>query len=77
MARAFRATFVTRVGNAIVTALLRSGVNLGRMTLLTVPGRKSGLARTTPWRSSSMLGGATWHRRTAPAVEFRRDAHPS
>jgi deazaflavin-dependent oxidoreductase (nitroreductase family) len=48
MARAFRATFVNRVGNAMVTTLLRSGVNLGRMALLTVPGRKSGLARTTP-----------------------------
>jgi deazaflavin-dependent oxidoreductase (nitroreductase family) len=48
MARAFRATFVTRAGNAIVSSLLRSGVKLGRMALLTVPGRKSGLARTTP-----------------------------
>ncbi len=44
----FRATLTTRLGNAIVTALLRRGVRLGNMILLTVPGRKSGLPRTTP-----------------------------
>ena len=44
----FGATFTTRLGNAIVTALLRRGVPMGNMILLTVPGRKSGLPRTTP-----------------------------
>src|SRR6266545_4930836 len=48
MAKKYRVTFAVRLSNAIVTALLRSGVSLGQMTLLTVPGRKSGLPRTTP-----------------------------
>jgi deazaflavin-dependent oxidoreductase (nitroreductase family) len=39
--------FVT-VGNRIITFLLRRGVKIGTMTLLTVRGRKSGLPRTTP-----------------------------
>jgi deazaflavin-dependent oxidoreductase (nitroreductase family) len=48
MAKTFRANFGVRASNAIVTALLRSGVKIGQMTLLTVPGRKSGQPRTTP-----------------------------
>jgi deazaflavin-dependent oxidoreductase (nitroreductase family) len=48
MAKTFRATFAIRLSNTIVTALLRSGVKMGNMTLLTVRGRKSGQPRTTP-----------------------------
>ena len=48
MAKTFRANFGVRASNAIVAALLRSGVKIGQMTLLTVPGRKSGQPRTTP-----------------------------
>lgn len=48
MAKTFRATLGLRLGNAAVTALLRAGVRLGGMRLLTVRGRKSGLPRTTP-----------------------------
>jgi deazaflavin-dependent oxidoreductase (nitroreductase family) len=48
MAKTFRATFAMRLSNTIVTALLRTGVKMGNMTLLTVQGRKSGQPRTTP-----------------------------
>ena len=48
MAKTFRATFGVRFGNAMVTTLLRTGVRMGPMTLLTVRGRKSGQPRTTP-----------------------------
>jgi deazaflavin-dependent oxidoreductase (nitroreductase family) len=48
MAKTFRATFAIRLSNTIVTALLRAGIKMGNMTLLTVRGRKSGQLRTTP-----------------------------
>jgi deazaflavin-dependent oxidoreductase (nitroreductase family) len=48
MAKAYRVNFSVRLGNALVTALLRVGMKLGSMTLLTVRGRKSGQPRTTP-----------------------------
>ena len=48
MAKTFRATFAIRLSNTMVTALLRTGVKMGNMTLLTVRGRKSGQPRTTP-----------------------------
>ena len=37
-----------RLGNILTTALLRRGVTMRTNTLLTVPGRKSGVPRTTP-----------------------------
>jgi len=48
MAKTFQATFFLHTFNTIIIALLRAGVNIGKMTLLTVRGRKSGLPRTTP-----------------------------
>lgn len=54
MEKTYRITFGVRLSNAIVTALLRAGVKLGapggfgKMTLLTVRGRKSGVPRTIP-----------------------------
>lgn len=48
MAKTFRAGFGVRASNTMVSALLRLGVRLGPMTLLTVRGRKSGQPRTTP-----------------------------
>lgn len=48
MAKAFRAGFGVRFSNTMVAALLRIGVKMGPMTLLTVRGRKSGQPRTTP-----------------------------
>lgn len=48
MAKTFRATFTVRFSNKIITLLIRSGVKIGPMSLLTVRGRKSGQPRTTP-----------------------------
>jgi len=48
MPRTYRITPFVRISNAIVAALLRRGVKLGGMALLTVPGRKTGQPRTTP-----------------------------
>jgi deazaflavin-dependent oxidoreductase (nitroreductase family) len=48
MANKFRASFTTRAFNTIVTSLLRAGIKIGNMTLLTVRGRKTGQPRTTP-----------------------------
>jgi deazaflavin-dependent oxidoreductase (nitroreductase family) len=44
----FRLPFFIRLGNLFTTTFLRLGVKLATNTLLTVPGRKSGLPRTTP-----------------------------
>src|SRR5262249_55382232 len=47
-AKVFRVPPFVRLANTVVTLLLRLGVNLGPMALLTVTGRKSGRPRTTP-----------------------------
>ena len=44
----FRNNFSAKLGNTLVTTLLRLGVPMGNMILLTVSGRKSGQPRTTP-----------------------------
>lgn len=48
MAKTYKTTFIVRLGNFFVINMLRAGVKMGNMALLTVPGRKSGLPRTTP-----------------------------
>src|SRR6266536_2532100 len=48
MATTFRPPLFIRLGNALTTMLLRRVVRMATTTLLTVPGRKSGLPRTTP-----------------------------
>jgi deazaflavin-dependent oxidoreductase (nitroreductase family) len=48
MATDFRPPLFLRIGNAVTTLLLRRGIGMGTNTLLTVPGRKSGVPRTTP-----------------------------
>ena len=48
MASALRLTFADRLNDALLTALLRAGVKIGTMSLLTVRGRKSGRPRTVP-----------------------------
>lgn len=48
MAKTYHVSPAVRISNGIVAALLRRGVKIGRNTLLTVPGRKSGKPRTTP-----------------------------
>jgi deazaflavin-dependent oxidoreductase (nitroreductase family) len=48
MAKPYQPSFTFRLGIFMTTTLLRAGVKLGGMTLLTVRGRKSGQPRTTP-----------------------------
>lgn len=48
MATTYRVNSFVRLSNAMTTFLLRIGVKMGTMTLLTVRGRKSGQPRTTP-----------------------------
>src|SRR5690348_14341562 len=48
MAKTLQITFFDRVGDAFFMTLLRAGVKIGSMSLLTVRGRKSGLPHTVP-----------------------------
>lgn len=78
MAKTFKATFSLRLYNSIITFLLRRGVKIGPMALLTVRGRKSGQLRTTPvaiieqdgqrWLSSP-YGNVNWVRNLRAAGE--------
>ena len=48
MAKTYRVSFFVRLGNLLATTLVRAGVKIGTIHLLTVRGRKSGEMRTTP-----------------------------
>ncbi|GHO90571.1 nitroreductase [Reticulibacter mediterranei] len=48
MAKTLHLTVVDRIGDALFMALLRAGVKIGTMSLLTVRGRKSGQPHTVP-----------------------------
>ncbi len=48
MANVFHRTFVDRLNDAFIAALLRLGVKIGSASLLTVRGRKSGQPHTVP-----------------------------
>ena len=48
MAKTLQLTFADRVGDALFIMLLRAGVKIGTMSLLTMHGRKSGQPRTVP-----------------------------
>jgi len=48
MKQSFLPPLFVRLGNLVTTMLLRRGVKMRTNTLLTVPGRKSGVPRTTP-----------------------------
>jgi deazaflavin-dependent oxidoreductase (nitroreductase family) len=48
MAKTLHLNFVDRIGDALITMLLRAGVNMGTTSLLTVRGRKSGQPHTVP-----------------------------
>ena len=76
-----------RVGNYFTTPLLRIGMKPGKMALLTVRGRKSGLPRTTPvavieddgqrWLIAA-FGEVDWVRnlRAAGEASLKRGRHP-
>lgn len=48
MAKAYNTSFTFQLGLFITRTMLRAGISMGGMTLLTVRGRKSGQLRTTP-----------------------------
>ena len=48
MAKKFQYSFVFKVGNLFTRNLLALGISFNGSTLITVPGRKSGLPRSTP-----------------------------
>ena len=48
MAKTLRLTVSDRIGDALFMVLLRAGVKIGTMSLLTVRGRKSGQPHTVP-----------------------------
>ncbi|MBO0778173.1 MAG: nitroreductase family deazaflavin-dependent oxidoreductase [Ktedonobacteraceae bacterium] len=48
MAKTYQRTWWMRMGNVLATMLVRAGVNVGPIHLLTVLGRTTGLPRTTP-----------------------------
>jgi deazaflavin-dependent oxidoreductase (nitroreductase family) len=48
MAKTLRMTVTDRIGDALFMVLLRAGVKIGTMSLLTVRGRKSGQPHTVP-----------------------------
>jgi deazaflavin-dependent oxidoreductase (nitroreductase family) len=48
MAKTLHLNFADRMGDALITMLLRAGVKIGTTSLLTVRGRKSGQPHTVP-----------------------------
>ena len=48
MTKTYRVTPFVRMTNLFTTVAVRSGLRMGKMSLLTVAGRKSGLPRTVP-----------------------------
>lgn len=67
-----------RIGNRVVTLLLRMGLPVGRMALITVEGRRTHLPRTTPvaltrqgegWLLVAVSGRAEWVRNLQKAGE--------
>jgi deazaflavin-dependent oxidoreductase (nitroreductase family) len=86
MAKTYNPSFTFRLGIFMTTTLLRAGVKLGGMTLLTVRGRKSGQLRTTPvtiverdgqrWLTAP-FGAVNWVRnlRAAGEATLTRGSH--
>jgi deazaflavin-dependent oxidoreductase (nitroreductase family) len=87
MAKTSQVPSFVRLGNFFTTSLLRAGLKLGNMVLLTVHGRKSGLPRTTPvslveydgqrWLIAA-FGEVDWVRnlRAAGEASLKRGRHP-
>ena len=86
MATSFKLPLFIRLGNAVTSALLKRGVKMSTTTLLTVPGRKSGVPRTTPVTIveheggryiQSPFGDVDWVRnlRAAGAATLTRGRH--
>jgi len=86
MAKTYRVNAFVRISNAMTTWLLRMGVKMGTMTLLTVRGRTSGKMRTTPVTLVELggdrlliapFGTVNWVRnlRAAGSATLRRGRH--
>ena len=86
MAKTYRVNAFVRISNAMTTFLLRMGVKMGTMTLLTVRGRTSGKMRTTPVTLVELdgdrlliapFGTVNWVRnlRAAGSATLRRGHH--
>ncbi len=59
MAKTYRLTPLRRLGNAVITSMLRAGMAPRNYAMLTVAGRKTGRARSTPVRLIHQ-GGSSW-----------------
>lgn len=91
MAKTYKNTLTFRLGNLFAKTMLRAGVKMGNMALLTVRGRKSGQPRTTPvavleqdgyYRLIAPYGSVNWVRNLRAAGEAtltrgRRSEHVS
>ena len=65
----YQHTTTARIYNRVISRLLRIGIPIGPMALLTVPGRRSGLPRSTPvalapygagWQLVAAYGPVDW-----------------
>lgn len=68
--RTSKPTALLRVGNAFVKLAIRLGLPVGPWALLTVPGRKSGIPRTTPVAFVTSGGGYTVMSPYGPDVDW-------
>lgn len=59
MAKTYRLTPLRRLANAVITSMLRAGMAPRNYAMLTVVGRKTGRARSTPVRLIHH-GGSSW-----------------
>ena len=76
--KVYRHTRFMRMANGVISTLLRLGLPMGPMALLTVPGRESRLPRSTPvalavenggWRLGAPYGPVDWVKNLRKAGE--------
>ena len=76
MAKTYNPSFTFRLGLFITRTMLRVGISMGGMTLLTVRGRKSGQLRTTPVVIVKQ-NGQRWITASFGVVNWVRNLRPS
>ena len=87
--KVYRHTRSARFGNRATVALLRAGIGIGPYGVLTVPGRRTGLPRSTPlefarigdgWRVIAAYGLVDWVKNLQAAgtatIQLRRQVFP-
>ncbi len=72
MAKTYQITFTVRMVNMLATALLRAGIRIHTVSLLTVRGRKSGQPHTVPVTLVEQ-GGQRWLVAPYGAVQWVRN----